>query len=172
MSTLPSPAAAPAAPHPDQAAPDKLTPLLEHWRKVPGGLLPLLHEVQAAFGYVPSTTVPRIARALGLSRAEVHGVISFYHDFRSQPPAQHRLRVCQAESCQAMGSQALTTALEQRLGCKLDQPRADGTWALESVYCLGLCAASPALMLDGQLHARVGLEQAQALIRHTEEQRA
>ncbi|MDO8276101.1 MAG: formate dehydrogenase subunit gamma [Serpentinimonas sp.] len=139
---------------------------------MPGGLLPLLHEVQAAFGYVPSSTVPRIARALGLSRAEVHGVISFYHDFRSQPPAQHRLRVCQAESCQAMGSQALTTALEQRLGCKLDQPRADGTWALESVYCLGLCAASPALMLDGQLHARVGLEQAQALIQHTEEQRA
>ena len=172
MSTLPSPAAAPAAPNPDPAAPDQLAPLLERWRKVPGGLLPLLHEVQAAFGYVPSSTVPRIARALGLSRAEVHGVISFYHDFRSQPPAQHRLRVCQAESCQAMGSQALTTALEQRLGCKLDQPRADGTWALESVYCLGLCAASPALMLDGQLHARVGLEQAQALIQHTEEQRA
>jgi formate dehydrogenase subunit gamma len=172
MSTLPSPAAAPAAPTPDPAAPDQLAPLLERWRKVPGGLLPLLHEVQAAFGYVPSSTVPRIARALGLSRAEVHGVISFYHDFRSQPPAQHSLRVCQAESCQAMGSQALTAALEQRLGCKLDQPRADGTWALESVYCLGLCAASPALMLDGQLHARVGLEQAQALIQHTEEQRA
>jgi len=172
MSTLPSPAAAPAAPNPDPAAPDQLAPLLERWRKVPGGLLPLLHDVQAAFGYVPSSTVPRIARALGLSRAEVHGVISFYHDFRSQPPAQHRLRVCQAESCQAMGSQALTAALEQRLGCKLDQPRADGTWALESVYCLGLCAASPALMLDGQLHARVGLEQAQTLIQHTEEQRA
>ena len=172
MSTLQSPAAPSAAPAPDDGAPDPLAALLRRWRKVPGGLLPLLHAVQSAIGYIPPTAVPRIARALGLSRAEVHGVISFYHDFHTQPPAQHRLRVCQAESCQAMGSRELTAGLEQRLGCKLDQPRADGTWALESVYCLGLCAASPALMLDGQLHARVGLPQAQALIQQTEELRA
>ncbi len=172
MSTHQSPAAPSAAPAPDDGAPDPLAALLQRWRKVPGGLLPLLHAVQSAIGYVPPTAVPRIARALGLSRAEVHGVISFYHDFRTQPPAQHRLRVCQAESCQAMGSRELTAGLEQRLGCTLDQPRADGTWALESVYCLGLCAASPALMLDGQLHARVGLAQAEALIQQTEELRA
>jgi len=171
MSTQQSPAASSAAPAPDDRAPDPLAALLQRWRKVPGGLLPLLHALQSAIGHIPPTAVPRIARALGLSRAEVHGVISFYHDFRTQPPAQHRLRVCQAESCQAMGGRELTAALEQRLDCKLDQPRADGAWALESVYCLGLCAASPALMLDGQLHARVGLPQASALIAQAEEQR-
>lgn len=111
-------------------------------------LLVILHALQHRLGYVPATTVPSIARALGLSRAEVHGVISFYHDFRTEPGGRHHVKVCQAESCQAAGGRDIWPALEAALGCAAGQTSADGSVTLDVAYCLGLCAASPALLID------------------------
>ncbi len=122
--------------------------ILERWRDVPGNLMPILHDVQSALGYVPPDSVPQIARALNQSRAEVHGVISFYHDFRREPAGRHVLKVCQAESCQAVGGRELTAELEKALDCRLGETTADGEVTLEPVYCLGLCACSPAAMID------------------------
>lgn len=118
-------------------------------------LLPVLHAIQDAVGFVPPETVPQIALAFNLSRAEVHGVVTFYHHFRSTPPARHVVQLCRAESCQSMGADALLAHAEQALGCSLHAHTADGSFALEPVYCLGQCATSPAMMVDGQLHARV-----------------
>ena len=124
-------------------------------RDMPGALLPILHAVQHELGCIPPDAVPEIAAALNLSRAEVHGVITFYPHFRSTPGARHTLEVCRAESCQAMGGEALAGHARTRLGCDFHAVSADGAFALEPVYCLGLCAQSPAVMLDGQPHARV-----------------
>lgn len=124
--------------------------ILEHWHDIPGNLMPILHDIQEALGYVPPESVPQIARALNQSRAEVHGVISFYHDFRSAPAGRRILKVCQAESCQAMGSRALTADLEAELGCGLGETTGDGEVTLEPVYCLGLCACSPAVMIGDE----------------------
>ncbi|WP_019936880.1 formate dehydrogenase subunit gamma [Bordetella sp. FB-8] len=124
-------------------------------RDKPGALLPILHAVQHELGHIPPDAVPEIAAALNLSRAEVHGVITFYPHFRSEPGARHTLEVCRAESCQAMGAEALAGHARARLGCDFHAVSADGAFALEPVYCLGLCAQSPAVMLDGQPHARV-----------------
>ena len=121
----------------------------------PGALLPILHAVQDALGYVPPQAVPAIADALNLSRAEVHGVISYYHDFRSTPPPPHRLQICRAEACQSLGGEALLAHARAHLGCGLHHTSGDGAFSVEPAYCLGLCASSPALMLDGQPHARV-----------------
>ena len=133
----------------------KLQPILDRWAGVPGSLLPILHDVQAAFGFVPPGAVGPIAAALNRSRAEVHGVISFYHDFRQAPRGRHLLKLCQAESCQACGSRELTANVERALGCRLGETSADGAVTLEPVYCLGNCAVSPAAMLDGELLGRV-----------------
>lgn len=122
---------------------------------VPGGLLPLLHAVQDAIGFVPAAAVPAIARALHLSRAEVHGVISFYHDFRSAPAARHVLQICRAEACQAMGARALEAHARHRLGIDYGGTTADGALTLEPVYCLGNCACSPSVRLNDEIHARV-----------------
>lgn len=124
--------------------------ILGRWRDIPGNLMPILHEIQGALGYIPPESVPQIARALNQSRAEVHGVISFYHDFRTAPGGRRTLKVCQAESCQAMGSRALTASIESRLGCGLGETTPDGEVTLEAVYCLGLCACSPAVMIDDE----------------------
>lgn len=132
-----------------------LADLIARHRATPGALLPLLHAVQDAFGHIPPEAVPAIAEALNLSRAEVHGVITYYHHFRLQPTGRHVVQVCQAESCQACGSRALTAAAERIFGCALGQTRADGAVTLEAVYCLGLCAQSPAVQVDERLHARV-----------------
>ena len=121
----------------------------------PGALLPLLHDLQQALGYIPADALPRIAGALNLSRAEVYGVVTFYHHFRQSPPGRHVLRICQAEACQSMGAAALTAHAQQRLGCALHATSADGTFTVEPVYCLGLCAQSPACMLDDDVHARM-----------------
>jgi formate dehydrogenase subunit gamma len=138
--------------------------ILTRWAEIPGNLLPILHDVQAALGHVPPGSVGQIARALNRSRAEVHGVISFYHDFRSAPAGRHVLKVCQAESCQAVGGRALTAFIERLLGCRLGETTADGAVTLEAVYCLGNCACSPALMLDGRLHGRVTEARAERLV--------
>ena len=124
-------------------------------RDLPGALLPLLHQVQDALGYVPAAAVPLIADALNLTRADVHGVLSFYHHFRSRPPGRHVLQICRAESCQAMGAVALEALARQRLGIDYHETTADGRITLEPVYCLGNCALSPALLVDGELVGRV-----------------
>jgi formate dehydrogenase subunit gamma len=118
-------------------------------------LLPVLHAIQESIGYVPPASVPDIAAALNLSRAEVHGVITFYHYFRSAPPARHIIQICRAEACQSMGGDALLAHAEQALGCGLHAHSADGAYGLEPVYCLGHCATSPALMVGEAVHARV-----------------
>lgn len=139
----------------DQRIAEVLTEIIAHYRDVPGGLLPLLHALQEALGYIPAAAVPAIARGLQLSRAEVHGVISFYHDFRSEPPGKHILQICRAEACQAMGSRVLETHAKQRLGIDYGDTTADGAISLEPVYCLGNCACSPSVRLDDEIHARV-----------------
>jgi len=124
-------------------------------KTLPGALLPVLHAVQDALGYVPPGAVPLIAHGLNLSRADVHGVISFYHHFRTQPCGRHVLHLCRAESCQAMGGSELEAHVKQTLGVDFHQTTADGAITLEPAYCLGNCALSPALLLDDALHGRV-----------------
>jgi formate dehydrogenase subunit gamma len=127
--------------------------LLSLHRDTPGALLPLLHAVQDALGYVPPETVPLIAERLNLSRAEVHGVVSYYHFFRHAAPGRRVVQICRAESCQACGADELLAHAERLFGCKANETRADGAVSLEPVYCLGLCALSPAIMIDERLHA-------------------
>lgn len=122
---------------------------------LPGGLLQVLHGIADRLGHIPAEAIGRVAQALNLSRAEVHGVVSFYHDFREHPPGRHVLKLCRAESCQAMGSERLAARLERRLGCGFGETTGDGAVTLEAVYCLGNCAASPALLVDGALRGRV-----------------
>ena len=120
-----------------------------------GALLPLLHAVQEALGAVPDEAVPAIADALNLSRAEVHGVVTFYHDFRRAPAGRHIVKLCRAEACQARGGVAIERAAAERLGVAMGTTRADGQVTLEGVYCLGLCAVGPAALVDGRPVARI-----------------
>jgi formate dehydrogenase subunit gamma len=124
-------------------------------KELPGALLPVLHGIQQALGYVPEITVPLIARELNLSRADVHGVISFYHFFRSKMPGRRVIYVCRAESCQAMGGVTLEKHIKQRLGVDFHETTTDGEYTLEPVYCLGLCACSPSIMIDDELKGRL-----------------
>jgi formate dehydrogenase subunit gamma len=130
----------------------------------PGGLLPLLHEVQDRLGYVPRSNVPQIAKAMHLSIAEVHGVISFYHHFRETAPGRHVLRVCLAEACQSMGAKQLLAHAKAALGVDLHETSADGALTLEPVYCLGNCACSPAVMVDNDLFGRVDAQRLDAIV--------
>lgn len=130
----------------------------------PGGLLPLLHAIQDALGFVPPSAIPAIADALNLSRAEVSGVISFYHDFRATPAGRHTLKLCRAEACQAMGAQQLSETLRRQLGVDWHHTTADGNLTLEPVYCLGNCACAPAAMLDGEVHGRLTASRLTALL--------
>jgi NADH:ubiquinone oxidoreductase subunit E len=135
---------------------DTVDRVLAKLQSMPGGLLPILHAIQEEMGYIPPESVPRIAEALNLSRAEVHGVISFYHDFRSEPPGRHIVHVCRAESCQSVGAEALFAHACQHLGVEPHGTSADGAITLEPVYCLGNCALSPAVMVDHrELYGRV-----------------
>lgn len=124
-------------------------------RDMRGALLPLLHELQEEFGHVDPQAVPLIAETLNLSRAEVHGVISFYHDFRTEPPARHVVKLCRAESCQSRGAAAIETELSKHLGVAMGHARKDGQVALEPIYCLGLCAIGPNALVDGRPVARI-----------------
>lgn len=134
-----------------------------------GATLVILHALQEAFGYVPEAAIPMVAQALNLSRAEVHGVFTFYHDFRHKPAGRHVLKLCRAEACQAAGGDALAARAEAKLGVPLGNTTADDRVTLEPIYCLGLCATAPSAMLDGRLIGRLDQKRLDALI--TEAQR-
>ncbi|WP_395448238.1 formate dehydrogenase subunit gamma [Aminobacter sp. UC22_36] len=129
--------------------------VISELKNLEGPLIPILHGVQEEFGYVPQETLPIIAEALNLSRAEVHGVFTFYHDFRHHPAGRHVLKVCQAEACQSMGSDAIAAQIKQKLGIGFHETSKDGAVTLEPIYCLGLCACAPAAMLDGEVIGRL-----------------
>jgi len=124
-------------------------------KDVPGGLLPALHGIQDALGHIPPESVPLVAGQFNLSRAEVHGVVSYYHHFRSAPAGRLLVQVCRAEACKAMGADALLAHAADRLGCGVHGTSADGQCSLEPVFCLGLCASSPAIAVNDAVHARV-----------------
>jgi formate dehydrogenase subunit gamma len=121
----------------------------------PGALLPILHAIQDRFGFVPEGAVPIIAESLGQTRAEVHGVISFYHHFRTSPPGRHVLQICRAEACQSVGARALEAHAKQRLGVDYHQTTADRDITLEAVYCLGNCACGPSIRVDDEIRGRI-----------------
>jgi formate dehydrogenase subunit gamma len=133
-----------------------------------GALLPVLHEIQRKLGHVPPDAVPMIATALHLSRAEVHGVMSFYHDFRAEPAGEHTVHLCRAEACQAMGARELERHVRERLGIGFGETTSNGMFSLEPVYCLGNCACPPSLRIDDEIHARVSAEKFDELIAQLE----
>jgi formate dehydrogenase subunit gamma len=127
-------------------------------------MLPMLHSLIEEFGYIDDRAVPVLAKVLNISRAEVVGVINFYHDFRTVPAGRHLLRVCRAEACQSMGCERLVEHLESRLATGMGGTSPDGAVTLEAVYCLGNCALSPAVMLDGRLYGRVSPQRADQIL--------
>lgn len=129
-----------------------------------GALLPILHDIQEAFGYVPEVAIPIVADALNLSRAEVHGTFTFYHDFRREPAGRHVLKFCRAEACQAAGGDHLCERAEQKLGVKIGETTADDRVTFEPVYCLGLCSVAPSAMLDGKIYGRLDEQRVDALV--------
>jgi len=129
-----------------------------------GATLVILHALQEAFGYVPQAAVPMVALALNMSRAEVHGVVTFYHDFRHKPAGKHVLKLCRAEACQAAGGDAVAARAEAKLGVKIGNTTADERVTLEPIYCLGLCATAPSAMLDGRVVGRLDESRIDALI--------
>jgi formate dehydrogenase subunit gamma len=150
-------------------SPEKAVELIAAKADMDGALMPILHALNQAFGHVPDEAAPLIAGALNLSRADVHGVLTFYHDFRRRPAPHHVVKLCQAEACQARGSAALTAHAEQALGTSIDphgHANARGV-SLEPIYCLGLCASGPSALIDGRPHARLTAERFDALMAET-----
>ena len=133
-----------------------------------GATLVILHALQEAFGYVPEPAIPMVAQALNLSRAEVHGVFTFYHDFRHKPAGKHVLKLCRAEACQAAGGDALAARAEAKLGVAIGNTTADERVTLEPVYCLGLCSVSPSAMIDGRIVGRLDEKKLDALVAETD----
>jgi formate dehydrogenase subunit gamma len=129
-----------------------------------GPTLVVLQALQDAFGHVPDAAIPLVAQALNLSRAEVHGVFTFYHDLRAEPAGKHVLKLCRAEACQAAGCDDLVAHAESRLGVTMGSTSADGRVTLEPVYCLGLCATAPSAMLDGRVVGRLDARRLDALM--------
>jgi len=141
---------------PDNAAIERCVgTAVARMRAEPGPLLEILHLVQNELGCVPPESVPLIADALNLSRAEVHGVVSFYHHFREQPAGQHTIKLCRAEACQAMNGEQLAEYAKRRLQLEFGETREDGKVTLEAVYCLGNCACAPSALIDGRLRGRL-----------------
>jgi len=136
----------------DRAAVERIATSLKH---KPGALMVILRRVQDTLGWVPAEAIPIIAKILNRSRAEVHGVVTFYHDFRHHPPGKNLVKVCRAESCQAMGAVALAEHIKSRLGCDFGETTADGVFTLDAIYCFGNCACSPAVEINGKLLGRV-----------------
>ena len=148
-------------PLPTQA---RLHALIDAHRARSGATLPMLHAIQDSFGYVPDEALPMIASALNLSRAEIQGVVSFYPHFRRSPPGRHIVQICRAESCLAMGAEALEAHVKAQLGVDFHQTTADGTVTLEPVYCLGNCACSPAIRVDDDIFGRVSARRFDAIV--------
>lgn len=138
--------------------------ILEDHQAMPGNLLPILHSIQDTLGYIHPSAIADIASALHQSKAEIHGVVTFYHYFRQTPPGKHTIRICRAESCQSMNSKGLEAHAKQTLGIDFHETTADGRFSLEPVYCLGNCACSPALTIDEEVHGRVSPEKFDQLI--------
>ena len=141
------------------------TEIIASFGAKPELLVQILHAFVDRYSYISETAVRQIADELNLSRADVHGVVSFYHDFRTRLPGRRVVRICQAESCQAMGSRELTAHAERSLGIELNKTAADGDVTLEPVYCLGNCACSPAMMIDGRVYGRVDNEKFDRLVK-------
>ena len=149
---------------PDPAMMARIGTILAEHETLEGPLLPILHAVQAEFGHIPAAAHAPIAEALNITRAELHGVISFYHDFREKPAGVHVIRICRSEACQAVGGVALSEAVLARLGLDSHGTTPDGRVTVEAVYCLGLCACGPAAMVDGVLKGRAEAEGLLALV--------
>jgi formate dehydrogenase subunit gamma len=143
---------------------DAVRRIVAHLKDRPGPLLEVLHAIQGELGFIPEGAIAPVADGLNLSRAEVHGVVSFYHFFRHHRPGTHTVSICQAEACQSMGAAALTAHAKRTLGIDFHQTTPDGRFSLEPIYCLGNCACSPAVLLDGSLHGRVSATRFDALI--------
>ena len=126
--------------------------------------MPILHAIQEALGWIPEAALAPVAEALNVSVAEVHGVVSFYHDFRREPPGKHVLKLCRAEACQAVGASRLVAHVQRQSGVQLGETRRDGKMTLEAVYCLGLCASAPAALADGRVMGRMTAEKTDALL--------
>jgi formate dehydrogenase subunit gamma len=148
--------------HPSES--DTVRRIVADMKSRPGPLIEVLHSVQAALGYIPQDAVPILAEELNLSRAEVHGVVTFYHFFRETPPGRHTVSICRAEACQSMGADDLVEHAKRRLGVDFHETTADGAFSLEPVFCLGNCACSPAAMIDGRLYGRVTPERFDELV--------
>ncbi|MGK2872627.1 MAG: formate dehydrogenase subunit gamma [Alphaproteobacteria bacterium] len=144
--------------------PDPVREVAERLKGLDGPLLPILHAINEQFGYVDERALPIIADVLNLTRAEVQGVVSFYHDFRRAPAGRHVVKVCRAEACQSMGAERLIGELEKSFGVTLGETSTDGRVTLEAVYCLGNCALSPAALIDGKLFGRLDAAKAQAQV--------
>ncbi|MEH6825661.1 MAG: formate dehydrogenase subunit gamma [Motiliproteus sp.] len=137
---------------------------VDQLKQQPGALLPILHAIQDQFGYIPAAALPIIAQALQQTRAEIQGVISFYHHFRTQPPGRNRLQICRAEACQARGARALEQHAQAKLGIGYHQTTPDREYSLEPVYCLGNCACGPTLRIDDEIIGRVDPERFDQLL--------
>jgi formate dehydrogenase subunit gamma len=148
----------------DPATLEQVHHALAQYQGRQGALLQILHAVQATVGYIPPLAVPVIAASLNLSRADVHGVVSFYHYFRHEPAGRHTIQLCQAEACRSVHCDVLADHVRQRLAIDFHGTTADGRFTLEPVYCLGNCACGPSMMLDRELHGRVTAESFDALI--------
>ena len=148
----------------ERELPAKVEAIAGRWRDAEGPLLPILHDIQAEFGYVPKAALPILAEILNISRAEVYGVVSFYHDFHEAPQGRHVLKLCRAEACQSMGGDDLAVRAKAALGVDWHGTTADGKVTLESVFCLGLCACAPSAMLDGKVVGRVTAERLTKLL--------
>lgn len=138
----------------DRSPPNLAAAIAARYGNRPDALLEILHDLQSELSFVPDEALPVLARALNLSRAEVYGVVTFYHDFRREPAARHTIKVCRAEACQSMNGRQLVEDLERRFKLKVGEMSADGSVAIEATYCLGFCATAPAAMVDGKLMAR------------------
>jgi formate dehydrogenase subunit gamma len=147
---------------------DRASEIIARYRHLEGAGLPILHALQETFGCVPDQAVPLVAEALNLSRAEIHGTVTFYHDFRKAPPGRRVLKLCRAESCQAAGGDALAARAEAKLGVGMGETTLDQRVTLEPVYCLGLCHSSPAAMLDKHVYGMLDEAKLDALVKEAQ----
>ena len=143
---------------------ERLDAIVALHRECEGPLLPILHDIQAEWGFIPEEAQPLIAEALGMTRAEIHGVVSFYHDFREKPVGRHVLRLCRAEACQSMGADALADQVRAALGIDFHETTPDGRLTLEPVFCLGLCACAPSAQMGERLVGRADLAKVTRLV--------